>query len=356
MTIKKEQFISDLKIGENTDSVFAVARKQIRKKKNGEEYCTVTLQDKKGSVEGVLWTETYNTAGNFDQGDFVSVRGDVKEYRGSRQLVISSLKKIENKEDLNFSDYVKTTGRDIDEMFSEITGYISSIENPHLRKLIDMFFSDKKFVKDFKNATAAVKYHHAFRGGLLEHTLSVTRICDTLSGIYDNLNHDLLISGAILHDIGKMKEYRTVVNTKVTDEGKLIGHIIIGYGLILEKIKQIKGFPVDLGNRLLHIILSHHGQKEFGSPKQPKIPEAFIVYHVDYLDADIGGYNIILEENKGRADWSDYVKNFERSVFLREVELSDHEEGENEKKALVGKVDSGEKQIYEKDREQDGLF
>ncbi len=356
MTIKKEQFISDLKIGENADSVFAVARKQVKKKKNGDMYCTVTLQDKKGSVEGVLWTEIYNTAGNFNQGDFVSVRGDVKEYRGSRQLVISSIRKIENKEDLNFSDYVKTTGRDIDEMFSEITEYISRIENPHLRKLMDMFFGDKKFVKDFKNATAAVKYHHAFRGGLLEHTLSVTKICDILSGIYNNLNYDLLISGAILHDIGKMREYRTAVNTEVTDEGKLIGHITIGYGLILEKIKQIEGFPADLKNRLLHIILSHHGQKEFGSPKQPKIPEAFIVYHVDYLDADIGGYNIILEENKNGADWSDYVKNFERSVLLREVALPDYEEGAVTKKAPVEKIDVEEKQISEKDREQDELF
>jgi 3'-5' exoribonuclease len=302
-----------------------VADKQIRKKKDGEDYCTVTLQDREGNIEGVIWTEVYRSAGSFGKGDFVMVEGDVSGYKGSRQLTITSLKRIEDIRDIDYSDYIKTTRKDIDGMFNEINGYIAQIKNSYVKKLLDLFFCDEKFVEDFKNSTAAVQYHHAFKGGLLEHTLAVIKICDAAFKIYSNLNYDLLISGAILHDIGKIKEYRTTLTTDVTDEGKLLGHITIGYGWVLEKIKQIDGFPEDLKNRLLHIILSHHGHKEFGSPRRPKIMEAFIVYHADHMDADIGGYSIALEGNKDGNDWSDYVKNFERSVLLRKLELPDDE-------------------------------
>jgi len=329
MEIKKGQFISDLNIGARVSTIFAVAKKQIKRKRNGDEYCTVNFQDRDGNIDGVLWTETYSNAGDFNEGDFVLVEGEVKEYKGSRQLVVGSIKKIKDKEDLKYSDYIKTTKKDIDKMFSDIMEYTARIKNPYFKKLIDLFFNDKGFVEVFKNSAAAVRYHHAFKGGLLEHTLAVTRICDSLSKIYDILNYDLLISGAILHDIGKISEYKTVVSTEITDEGKLLGHITIGYGMILDKIKQIKDFPVDLKNRLLHIILSHHGHKEFGSPKRPKILEAFVVFHVDYLDADIGGYNIILDGNKSGADWSDYAKNFEGSVFLKELELHGDENNLN---------------------------
>ena len=144
------------------------------------------------------------------------------------------------------------------------------------------------------------------------------------------INRDLLLAGAILHDIGKIREYSAGITTKITDEGKLLGHITIGYGIVLEKIKQIKGFPKELEERLLHIILSHHGQKEFGSPKRPKILEAFIVYHIDYLDADIGGFSIQLEESGERLEWSDYLRNFERSIFLRKPDFkTDHDADDN---------------------------
>jgi 3'-5' exoribonuclease len=356
METGKKQFISDLEAGARADSIFMVAKKQVRKKKNGDDYCAVTLQDKEGSIEGVLWTEIYRSAGNFTEGDLVSVEGDVKEYKGIKQLVINSIKKIENKEDLEYSDYIKTSRRDIDEMFAGIKEYAARVKNPHLKKLVDSYFEDKEFVKDFKNAAAAVRYHHAFKGGLLEHTLAVTEICDAISRVYHNLNYDLLISGAILHDIGKIREYKTVATTEVTDKGKLLGHITIGYGWVLEKIKQINDFPQDLRDRLLHIILSHHGQKEFGSPKRPKILEAFIVYYIDHMDADIGGYNIILEENKSGRDWSDYVKNFERSVFLKKLELPGDEDSEDIKRVVDGKLDRDNTKTYGEEKQQEELF
>jgi len=356
METGKKQFISDLEAGARADSIFMVAKKQVRKKKNGDDYCAVTLQDKEGSIEGVLWTEIYRSAGNFTEGDLVSVEGDVKEYKRIKQLVINSIKKIENKEDIEYSDYIKTSRRDIDEMFAGIKEYAARVKNPHLKKLIDSYFEDKEFVKDFKNAAAAVRYHHAFKGGLLEHTLAVTEICDAISRVYHNLNYDLLVSGAILHDIGKIREYKTLATTKVTDEGKLLGHITIGYGWVLEKIKQINDFPQDLRDRLLHIILSHHGQKEFGSPKRPKILEAFVVYYVDHMDADIGGYNIILEENKSDSDWSYYVKNFERSVFLKKLELPGDENSEDIKIVVDGKLDRDNTKTYREEKQQEELF
>jgi 3'-5' exoribonuclease len=363
MDVKKSQYISDLNVGTRVSTIFVLARKQIKKKKNGEDYCVVSFQDREGDIDGVLWTEVYKYAGDFNQGDFVLVEGEVKEYKDSRQLVVSSLKKIEDKENLEYSDYIKTTSKNIDEMFSELMKYTSRIKNPFFGKLIDLFFDDKEFVEDFRNSTAAVKYHHAFRGGLLEHTLSITKICDSLSRIYHNLNYDLLVCGAVLHDVGKIREYKTVVNTEVTDEGKLLGHITIGYGMVLEKIKQIKGFPDDLKNRLLHIIVSHHGYKEFGSPRRPKILEAFVIFHLDYLDADIGGYNIILNENKSGADWSDYAKNFEGSVFLKELESGEDENGMYVKESLdsdAGNKDDEDVDEDEQDpkqgQQQEGLF
>jgi 3'-5' exoribonuclease len=363
MSIKKSQYISDLNIGARVSTIFVLAKKLIKKKKNCDEYCVVNFQDREGNIDGVLWTEIYKNAGDFREGDFVLVEGEIKEYKSSRQLVVSSIKKIEDKKDLDYSDYIKTTSKNIDEMFSELMKYTAGIKNPYFKKLMDLFFNDKKFIEDFKNSTAAVKYHHAFRGGLLEHTLSMTKICDSLSKIYHNLNYDLLVSGAVLHDIGKIREYKTVVSTEVTDEGKLLGHITIGYGMVLEKIKQIKGFPDDLKNRLLHIILSHHGYKEFGSPKRPKILEAFVVFHLDYLDADIGGYNIILNGNKSGADWSDYAKNFEGSVFLKELGSDEDENGLHVRESLNNstgnknnKAGDENKQDSKQDQQQDGLF
>jgi len=258
----------------------------------------------------------------FKEGDFANIQGEVTDYKGSKQLLVNSLQKIENKAEIEYSDFIRTSKRNVAEMYLEMKTFINSIETICLKKLLDSFFEDKKFKEEFSNATAAVKYHHAYKGGLLEHSLNIVKICDKLSEIYENLNRDLLITGAILHDIGKIKEYKVDIIIKITDEGRLLGHITIGYGMILEKIKEIEEFPEDLKERLLHIILSHHGQKEFGSPKRPKILEAFIVYHVDHMDADVGGFNIILEENGGKSDWSEYAKNFERSIMLKELKSS----------------------------------
>jgi 3'-5' exoribonuclease len=241
-------------------------------------------------------------------------------------------------------------------MFTEILEFIEGLENKHLKQLLRLFMSNKKFVNDYKTSTAAVRYHHAFQGGLLEHSLNVAKICDKATDIYDNLNRDLLIAGAILHDVGKIKEYSSGVNLKMTNTGRLLGHITIGYGWVLEKISQIKGFPPDLSDRLLHIILSHHGHLEYGSPKRPKIMEAFIVYHADHLDGDIGGFNIIMENTSDENDWSEYVRNFERPVYVRQLDLTEENDQDEDSASRAGRPPKKDIRSSPEDRDQGGLF
>ena len=358
MAIKKEQFLSDLKVGDLVETIFVVSEKQVKKKKNGEDYCTVTLQDRGGTVEGVMWTEVFQASGIFAEGDLVEIKGILKEYRGSRQLIVNSLVKIKKDAGLDLSDYIKSTSKDIDSMFEEVLGYIDSIKNKHLKELLNSFMDDKKFATDYRTSTAAIRYHHAYQGGLLEHSLNVTKICDMLACIYDNLNRDLLICGAILHDVGKIKEYQSGVNLKITNRGRLLGHITIGYGWVLEKIGQIKGFPKDLADRILHIILTHHGHLEYGSPKRPKILEAFIVYHADHLDGDIGGFNIILENTSDENEWSEYARNFERSVFTKQLDLGGEENMDNEGSSSQtdNKDSKNDREASPEETGQDGLF
>jgi 3'-5' exoribonuclease len=323
----KKQYIKDLRAGMPVDSIFVISRKTIKKTKSEQDYCLVCLQDKDGLIDGIMWPKAIINSDLFEEGDFVKINGIVSEYKGTRQIEISSIKKVDEGEKIEYSDFIRATKKNINEMFSEMLSFIESIENKPLKKLLNLFFEDEKFSESFCNSTAAVQYHHAYKGGLLEHTLSVIKICDFLSKNYPSLNRDILLAGVILHDVGKIREYqfdeKNNVTIKISDEGKLLGHITIGYGMVLEKISQIKGFSRDLKDRLLHIILSHHGAKEFGSPKRPKILEAFVVYHVDHMDADVGGFSIILEESGGRVEWSEFVKNFERSIFLKELDLQE---------------------------------
>ena len=356
MDENKKQFIADVNLGEMVDSTFVISAKQVKKKKNGEDYCSVTFQDKTGIVEGVIWTEVFLESGDFVEGDLVEVKGILKEYRGSKQLIVNALKRIPKDDNTDFSAYIKSTSKDIGEMFEEVAGFISSIENKHLKKLLGLFMEDEAFVKSYKTSTAAVKYHHAYQGGLLEHSLNVARISDRMTEIYDNVNRDLLIAGALLHDVGKIREYSSGVNLKITNRGRLLGHITMGYGWVLEKISQVKGFPADLCDRLLHIILSHHGHLEYGSPKRPKILEAFIVYHADHLDGDIGGFNIIIENTSDENDWSDYVRNFERPVYVRQLDLAEEVDNGNTGKGSQKSPDKKKIEDARDDLDQDGLF
>jgi len=322
MDNRKNEFIGDLKAGHHIESVFAVSKKAVKQKKNNEEYCLLTLQDKQGEIQSVMWTEAFMAAPSFEEGDLVAVRGMVTDYRGSNQLAIDKLDKIKKSKDIDYADYIKSTQKDIGQMWAELKSKVEEVKNPYLRKLLDLFFQDNQFEQDFCHGTAAVQYHHAYLGGLLEHTLYVCRGCALIAETYPNINRDLLIAGALLHDVGKIKEYEVGLIIKFTDQGKLLGHIAIGYSWVLEKINLIQGFPPDLKDRILHIILSHHGYKEYGSPKRPKILEALVVHHVDYMDAEIAAFNELLSDQNQDGDWSPFLKNLDRSVLLRKLDES----------------------------------
>jgi len=350
----KNQYLKDINIGSIVDSVFILAKKTIKKTKNGQDFCVLSFQDNSGSIEGIAWPEACQSLGllkkgSFEEGDFVKVQGSVSDYKGSRQLDISRLMPLskEEKKLIANDDFVRSSKRDAGQMFEELQIIISSFKNSYIVQLLESFFSDPGFKKDFCFWPAAVQYHHAYVGGLLEHTLSMAKTCDYLAGCYENIDRELLITGAILHDIGKITEYgieRNGAIIKITDEGKLLGHITIGYGIVLGRVKLIKGFPKDLKERLLHIILAHHGHKEFGSPKRPKTLEAFIVYHVDHMDADIGGFNYILENSGSNAQWSEYLRNFERSVYLKPSNYLDKNDTDDE-----GQINTGTNNAQIKD-------
>ncbi|OQA23132.1 MAG: 3'-5' exoribonuclease YhaM [Actinobacteria bacterium ADurb.Bin346] len=291
--MKKELYIKDLKYGTNIESAFIVSKliKKTKKSRHDdsvdEEYCQVRLQDSSGLIDGIIWPEALKKMPDFKEEDCVTVKAYVSQFKGLPQLVISALDKVPDNE-IDNTFFIRTVpSPEKEKMIIEIRKIVSSIKNSHLRQLLDSFFNDSRIFNAFTNSAAAVRYHHAYSGGLLEHSLTVAKNCDMIAGNYPELDRDLVVAGALLHDIGKIEEYKTGITIKITDEGGLIGHIAMGYGMVLDRINSIAGFDRTIAKNILHIIISHHGYKEFGSPRVPETPEAFVVYHTDHMDADI---------------------------------------------------------------------
>jgi 3'-5' exoribonuclease len=226
-----------------------------------------------------------------------------------------------NQEDIKLEDYLPSTEKDVNEMFSKLKQIAASIKQPYLLKLLNLFFSDKDFCRDFCSAPAAVQYHHAFLGGVLEHTLSVAKLGEKIAPLYPDLNKDLLICGIILHDIGKISELCYEKNFQYSDEGQLIGHLISGVLMVEEKAKQIDGFPKTLLDLLRHLILSHHGEYEWGSPKLPMTVEALALHYLDNIDAKIHAFNKAITNDKDPSNnWTGYNKMFDRRLFKKSHE------------------------------------
>ena len=313
--MNKQQYISNLLIGSKVDDTFIVARKQIFKKKDGKDYCRLVLQDRTGKINAIIWTEALNQYGRFEQGDLVAVKGDVASFEDEKQININKIEKMQLDLLSDMSDYIRVTPHDINTLRSGLIEIIGEIRNPHLSKLLELIF-DHDFMAKFENSAAAVSFHHAYRGGLLEHTLSIARTCLFIAEHYPNINRDILLTGAVIHDVGKVYEYSTRHIIEQTDQGKLLGHIAIGYNLVSDRIDRMEGFPQDLKMHILHILLSHHGQLEYGSPQKPKTREAFIVFHLDNMDANIAGFEALSEEAQD-SDWSKYAKNFDGQLYLK---------------------------------------
>lgn len=278
------RLIETLREGERINEIYLCKFKQTALTKAGKPYENVVLQDKSGTLDAKIWDVGSQGIDEFDALDYVQVTGDVTSFQGALQLNIKRARVAEEGE-YEAKDYLPVSEKDITQMYEELLGLVKSVKNPYLRKLAESFFMDEEFAKRFQFHSAAKSVHHGFVGGLLEHTLSVTKICDFYANAYPFLNRDLLICSAMFHDIGKLEELSQFPANDYTDAGQLLGHIMIGAEMVGEHIRSIPGFPVRLGNELKHCILSHHGELEYGSPKKPALMEAMALSFADNMDA-----------------------------------------------------------------------
>jgi 3'-5' exoribonuclease len=281
----KNAYIENLRDGVRVDDVFLISNKSIGRTQDGSAFVRLKLMDRTGSIDAIKWDAPDALCTGIGVDDYVQVRGVVGKYKDKMQLVLDGVRK--HCEKIDPADFLPRCPRDIGQMYGELKEIISTIKEPQLRALMDAFFNNSEFVEKFTSAPAALKIHHAYIGGLLEHSLSVAQLCVMVAGQYPEANRDLLISGAILHDIGKIDEFAWSRSIKYTDCGHLVGHLVSGAMTVDEVIEKIPDFHPLLRMILMHMILSHHGEKEFGSPKRPKSLESLILHRVEDLDAKV---------------------------------------------------------------------
>lgn len=311
---KNMKYIEILREGERVNEVYLCKHRQSAVTKNGKAYENLILQDKTGTLDAKIWEPDSQGIDDFERFDYISVTGDVTSFQGALQLNVKRVRKAQPGE-YEPGDYLPVSSRDVDEMYGELKDIISSVEIPCLKMLLSKFFlEDKEFEKRFKFHSAAKTVHHGFVGGLLEHTLGVTKLCEAFCRQYPMLNRDLLLSAAMFHDIGKLEELSVFPENDYTDDGQLLGHIVMGTEWVGEKIREIPEFPKKLASELKHCILAHHGELEYGSPKKPALMEAVALSFADNVDAKMEtlkeafasipegntewlGYNRLLESN-----------------------------------------------------------
>ena len=295
-------------------SIYLCKDKRTLQTKAGKNYYSMQLHDKTGAIDGKVW-DLSSGIEHFESMDYIQVDAQVTSFQGTLQLNIRRVRKAAEGE-YDQTDYMPCSKRNLDEMYAELTAMIDTVKESHLHGLLQMVFTqDEDFVKDFKIHSAAKTMHHIFAGGLLEHSLSVARLCDFFAKQYPVINRDLLITAALCHDIGKMTEISEFPENDYTDEGQLIGHIVQGVIMLDEKMRQIEGFPVKLGNELKHCILAHHGELEYGSPKKPALIEAVALAFADNTDAKLEGFIEMLDGNTDKnGEWLGFSRMFDSNV------------------------------------------
>jgi 3'-5' exoribonuclease len=308
-------YVSSIRDRDQLESVFLVKDKIMAMAKNGKPYMTLKLMDKTGEIEGRVWDNVDELSAIFDRDDFIAIRCKASVYLGKMQLVISELLRVPD-DRVQLADFLPESDRPVADMEQELATLVASFNDPHLKALMNAFFGDAELMALYRIAPAAKGMHHVYLGGLLEHSLAVARLVDTIVPLYGGLNRDLLVAGALLHDVGKVREMTYQRSFDYTDEGKLLGHITIGVEMVQERIAAIPGFPVELGMLLKHMLLSHHGQYEYGSPKRPKTVEATILNYLDDLDSKINGIRThIRKEAESQSRWSSYHRLYDRYFF-----------------------------------------
>ncbi len=313
----KEFYICDCTRHENKiiTSNFVVVSKQIKPKKTGEPYLALTLGDRSGQLEAKMWDNVEEVLNAFEQDDFLKVKGLVNKYKNRFQLTIHKLRKLGEME-IEFSDYLPKTTKNIDELWQTLADLVASFQNPHLKALVQGFMSDPEIAAAYRNAPAAKTLHHAYIGGLLDHVVSLFRSCDLVCRNYPQVNRDLLLTGAFLHDIGKIHELTYNRSFSYTTRGQLLGHMIIELEMLQAKLALVPDFPPELKTLLEHLIISHHGEYEFGSPKLPMFPEALLLHYMDDLDSKMEAMRVQFEREADlESPWTSYNPSLGRPLL-----------------------------------------
>lgn len=307
-------WIKDLKENDQISDRYLVKIKRQGLTKKGAPFLSLTLADRTGDIEARVWEKVEELSPLFGEGDVLEIRGYASSYRNQLQLTLSNLRLADDGGSPEL--FLEATPKDVAKMTRSLCQALGDIKNPDLKALVDRFLADRRFMASFKKAPAAKNFHHNYLGGLLEHTLSVCEMVEYVSEHYPELDRDLLLTGGFLHDIGKVKELMFDRHIDYTDEGRLLGHLSLGVSLVDEKLADLKAFPEELEHRVKHLILSHHGEYEFGSPKRPKFLEAFALHFIDDLDAKINGLGRFMEKDHQEGVWTDFNRLFER-YFLK---------------------------------------
>jgi 3'-5' exoribonuclease len=313
----KEFYICDCARMENQTitSLFVVASKQVKSKKNGDLYLSVILADRSGQLQANMWDNVADALDAFEQDDFVKVKGVIHKYNGRWQLTMHKVRRLEEQE-IEYADYIAKTTKDIDQLWRTLGEFVESLENPWLKGLVKEFMADEAIATAYKNAPAAKTLHHAFVGGLLDHVVSLFTLCDLAVRNYPQVDRDLLLTGAFLHDIGKVHELAYQRSIAYTTKGQLLGHMIIELEMLHQKILRVPGFPDELKVLLEHMIISHHGQYEFGSPKLPMFPEALMLHYLDDLDSKMESMRAQFEREAELGNpWTSYNPSLARPLL-----------------------------------------
>lgn len=313
------KYINELHEGENIIEHYLCKSRQTMKSRNGKNYLSLKLQDKTGMVDAKVW-DLNNDIQSFQENDFIKVDAFVTTFNNELQLNVKRIRRSREGE-YDPADFVPSTDKNIDEMYDQLMGYIKTMKNPHLKKLLEEIFLRHPVIsKEFKYHSAAKAMHHSFRGGLVEHTLSVTQLCDFLAPRYNYVNRDILVASAMLHDVGKVLELSDFPTNDYTDDGQLLGHLILGSELIRDAAAKIDGFPKRLESLMKHCMLSHHGEYEYGSPKLPSTPEAFLLHCADNLDAKTKMIEEALAADSTQGHWAGYNRMLQRNLSRSDFE------------------------------------
>ncbi len=331
----KTPYVNELPANQPLTGTFLVSHKEVRQKKTGEPYLSMTLSDRTGDVDAKMWDNASEVLATFERDDFVRVKGLLQVFQNRPQLTIHKLQQVADVE-VDAADFFPVSRRDRDEMFRELQAFIAGITQPHLKALLESIFADQAVAAAFRTAPAAKTVHHNYLGGLIEHVLSMCQLARFAAAHYRDIDFDLLLAGVILHDIGKIHELTYARSFGYSTEGQLLGHIAIGLRMVDDKLRLIPDFPSRLRDLLLHMILSHHGELEFGSPKVPLFPEALLLHHLDNLDSKMESMRAQVERDRlVEGVWTGFNPALGRSALKKQKYLAPESSPSAPKPAVV---------------------